>query len=107
METTYKCKLCNYSTTNKYTFNKHTYNREHLYREELNKYCVLCNKTFKTKQIYSQHRKKYHIDNKLIINKNDIDSTIGSLIFVLLVLSSMSFISNVRLIISFIILFTY
>ena len=51
METTYKCKLCNYSTTNKYTFNKHTYNKEHLYREEINKYCVLCNKTFKTKQI--------------------------------------------------------
>jgi len=77
MENEYKCKICNYSTKNKYGYNNHSTNKEHLYREELNKYCMLCNKTFKTKQIYWQHRKKTHTENNINninIKKNKIKS---------------------------------
>ncbi len=70
MEFDYICKICKYSTKNKYSHIKHGNNKEHLYREELNKYCMICDKTFKTKQIYWQHRKKIHID-KIKINNTD------------------------------------
>jgi hypothetical protein len=77
MELEYKCKICNYSTKNKYNYIKHSNNKEHLYREELNKYCMICDKTFKTKQIYWQHRKKIHID-KIKINNTANNNTVNN-----------------------------
>jgi hypothetical protein len=89
MELEYNCKVCKYSTKNKYTHIKHGNSKEHLYREELNKYCMLCNKTFKTKQIYWQHRKKFHsntdinkkeLSNKTIISDVNIsDNTLNNI----------------------------
>ncbi len=65
MENLYNCNLCKYSTNNKYYFNTHCKTKEHLLKEEIYKQCILCNKTFKSKQIYIQHKRTQHENNKL------------------------------------------
>ena len=58
MENIYNCQLCNYSTINKYNLAKHFLTLNHKNKEEINKYCTLCNKTFDHLKTY-----KYHIYN--------------------------------------------
>ncbi len=80
MNNTYKCNICKYTSINKQNFNSHCKTKEHLMKEEILKQCVLCDKSFKNKQIYSQHKKQKHSNNKNNINISNNTELINNLL---------------------------
>ena len=80
MNNTFKCNICKYTSINKQNFNSHCKTKEHLMKEEILKQCVLCDKSFKNKQIYAQHKKQKHSNNKNSINISNNTELINNLL---------------------------
>jgi hypothetical protein len=72
MNVNYECKLCNYSTANKYHFTRHcTSNKIHINNEKINKHCGLCNKNYDSIQNYKYHKYNCHKRKDKINNTDD------------------------------------
>ena len=55
------CKLCNFSSDVEKYFNQHCNTKTHLFNEQQQKYCVLCDKNYKSIGTYNNHKKNTHI----------------------------------------------
>ena len=68
-----KCILCNYNTSLKTNYVRHCKYINHLMKEELQLYCCICDKNYKTLSSYKKHKNVYH---KIIINDvyNDVNN---------------------------------
>jgi hypothetical protein len=55
------CKLCNFSSDIDKYFNQHCNTKTHLFNEQIHKYCVLCEKNYKSIETYNNHKKTKHI----------------------------------------------
>jgi hypothetical protein len=69
------CILCNYTTKDKYNFSKHLQAKSHKNKEELNKYCTLCDKYFQDLKKYKYHLYNVHKKTKNKITTDNIKKT--------------------------------
>ena len=65
------CKLCNFSSDVEKYFNQHCNTKTHLFNEQQQKYCVLCDKNYKSIGTYNNHKKNTHIKKTKKTNKLD------------------------------------
>jgi hypothetical protein len=65
------CKLCNFTSDIDKYFNQHCNTKTHLSNEQLKKYCVLCDKTYKSVETYNNHKKTKHIKRFKKNHKSD------------------------------------
>lgn len=70
------CKLCNFTSDIDKYFNQHCNTKTHLSNEQHNKYCVLCDKTYKSIDTYNNHKKIKHV--KKIKKSNTANNTINN-----------------------------
>jgi hypothetical protein len=76
------CKLCNYSTNIKTNYTRHCKSLIHLEKEEKKLLCVICDKQYKSLDVYKKHQKNKHIPvkkkNNTVSTTDNIDNTINN-----------------------------
>ncbi len=65
------CKLCNFTSDIDKYFNQHCNTKTHLFNEQQKKYCVLCDKYYKSIDTYNNHKKTKHIKKLKKSDKTD------------------------------------
>ncbi len=67
----YNCKLCNYYTDIKSRYIKHCNTKNHLILEQKELLCYLCNKNFKSIELYKKHKYNVHNSNNNVKSNNN------------------------------------
>jgi hypothetical protein len=68
------CKLCNFSSEIDKYFNQHCNTKTHLFNEQQKRYCVLCDKNYKSIDTYNNHKKIKHIKKSKILKSDKLNS---------------------------------